>query len=175
MNEPLIFTPRPSRGWVSLVVLALVFIGAGALLVSGSGGMQAMNGMIGAIAVLCGLCALLFLSLAVWFPTMYYELTDDTLVMRYGPLLHYHIPLRNVLTVGRRDLRMSLWSSLRLPGIALFGAPYRGLGRVYMCATAAAHGIVLIETARAKYGLTPADEAEFMAEMEERRRRQKGA
>jgi hypothetical protein len=172
MTEPLIFTPRPSRGWVSLVVMALVFVGAGALLVSGSGGVEAMNGMLGAIVVVCGLFALLFMSLAVWFPTMYYELTDDTLAMHYGPLLHYHIPLRNVLTVGRRDLRMSLWSSMRLPGIALFGVPYRGLGRVHMCATAAVRGILLIETARAKYGLTPADENEFMAEMEARRRRQ---
>jgi hypothetical protein len=38
---------------------------------------------------------------------------------------------------------------------------------IKMCATAASHGILLIETASAKYGLTPADEQQFLAEFRE--------
>jgi hypothetical protein len=172
MTEPLIFTPRRSRGWLSLVVLGLVFMGAGVLLATQSGGQDSMNAMIVTIAVICGAFALLFFSLALWFPTMYYELTDEALRIHCGPLLNYAIPLGNILTVGRRDLKMSLWSSLRLPGVALFNVSYRGLGQVRMCATAAARDILLIETARAKYGLTPADADLFIAEIEARRRPQ---
>jgi hypothetical protein len=37
-----------------------------------------------------------------------------------------------------------------------------------MCATAAATGILLVETGREKYGLTPADEAGLVAALEAR-------
>ncbi len=174
MREPLVFAPRPSRGWLSLAVLGCIFLGASVFLVTQPGGQDSSNAMIIAIAIICGVFGLLFLSLALWFPTMYYEVTDETLGMHCGPFLHYAIPIRNILTIGRRDLQMSAWSSLRLPGVALFSVPYRGLGQIRMCATAAAHDILVVETARAKYGLTPADEDYFIAEVEARRRRQNG-
>jgi hypothetical protein len=174
MSERLVFAPRPSRGWLSLAVLGCVFLGACIFLVTQSGAQDVSNSMITVIAVVCGAFALLYLSLALWFPTMYYELKDDALEMHYGPLLNYSIPLQNILTIGTRDLKMSPWSSLRLPGVALFGVPYRGLGQVRMCATSAAHDIVLIETARAKYGLTPADEDLFIAEVDARRHSKDG-
>jgi hypothetical protein len=37
-----------------------------------------------------------------------------------------------------------------------------------MCATAANSGILLIETESEKYGLTPADEKDFVAELQKR-------
>jgi len=107
--------------------------------------------------------ALAFLMLAFWFPTMRYELDQDQLALRYGPVLAYRIPLREIRTIRRRNLNMTIWSSVRFPGIALFKIPYGDVGDVRMCATAALNNILLIETGREKYGLTPADEETFVA------------
>jgi hypothetical protein len=46
--------------------------------------------------------------------------------------------------------------------------PYLEIGTVKMCATAAGTNILLIETDSTKYGLTPADEEEFVAELRTR-------
>ena len=51
----------------------------------------------------------------------------------------------------------------RFPGIALFKVPYADVGNVKMCATAALNNILLIETDKEKYGITPADEESFVA------------
>lgn len=58
---------------------------------------------------------------------------------------------------------MTIWSTIRFPGIALFQVPYADVGNVKMCATAALKDILLIETEKEKYGLTPADEGAFVA------------
>jgi hypothetical protein len=100
---------------------------------------------------------------------MHYELDAEALTLRYGPVLTYRIPLDEVHAIERRDLRISLWSSVRLPGLALFVVPYRDIGQVKMCATAAAKGILLIETEGEMYGITPADESGLMAALEARR------
>jgi hypothetical protein len=107
-----------------------------------------------------------FLALAIWFPTMRYELEGRALTLRYGPLLTYRIALDEVQSIERRDLPISLWSSFRLPGLALFAVPYRGMGQIKMCATAAATDILLIEAAGELYGSTPADEAGLLAAIE---------
>jgi hypothetical protein len=57
---------------------------------------------------------------------------------------------------------MTIWSSIRFPGIALFGVPYADVGSVKMCATAALNNILLIETETEKFGLTPKDEEAFL-------------
>jgi hypothetical protein len=80
-------------------------------------------------------------------------------------LLRYTIDVREIKSIRRRDLGYSMVSSFRFPGLALFSVPYPELGRVKMCATAASNGILVIETASAKYGLTPANEADFVAEL----------
>jgi len=90
--------------------------------------------------------------------------------LRCGPVLSYRIPLDQVQSVERRDLRMSLWSSVRLPGVALFSVPYRGMGQIKMCATAALKGILLIEAAGELYGITPQDESGLLAALQARRR-----
>lgn len=58
------------------------------------------------------------------------------------------------------------WSSTRFPGFALGGIPYGGVGIVVMCATRSLKGIILIETGKKKYGVTPSDEAAFLSELE---------
>jgi hypothetical protein len=60
-------------------------------------------------------------------------------------------------------LSLTIWSTIRFPGIALFKVPYADVGNVKMCATAALNNILLIETEKDKYGLTPADEEPFVS------------
>jgi hypothetical protein len=161
-DAALTFKPRPSHGWVWLVLLAglmLVLTVLPTLLWA----RQAPWPVI-VLNVGIGLgIALPMLAFALWFPTMRYELDDQTLTLRYGPLLHYRIPLERIQVIRRRNLSISLWSSMRFPGLALFSVPYSDVGQVKMCATAAADRILLVETDDAKYGLTPADEESFVA------------
>jgi hypothetical protein len=83
-------------------------------------------------------------------------------------LIRYVIELEQIKSIKRRDLGIGIVSSFRFPGLALFSVPYPEVGSVKMCATAATRGILLIETDSAKYGLTPADEKEFVAELQKR-------
>lgn len=111
--------------------------------------------------------SLIFLLPFLWLPSLRYELEDERLTMRCGPL-RYVIDLSEIERVTRRDLTMSMWSSFRLPGVALGEAVYGDVGNVVMCATRALKGITLIETRRRKYGLTPADEKALLADLEAR-------
>jgi hypothetical protein len=158
----LTFKPRPSYGWVWLVlvaVLMLVLTVVPTLLWARQAPWPIIVLNVG-IGLGIGLPMLAFAS---WFPTMRYELDDQALTLRYGPLLRYRIPLERIQVVRRRNLSISLWSSMRFPGLALFTVPYSDMGQVKMCATAAADRILLVETDDAKYGLTPADEEGFVA------------
>jgi hypothetical protein len=164
MTDSLTFKPRRSCGWLSLLLLALVMLGSGVAML----GTTWNQGPILLVGVLILGLGVYFLALVAWFPTMRYELTGDALTLRYGPVLRYRIPLADIQTIRRRNLAISLWSSMRLPGLALFKVPYADVGTVKMCATAAATGILLVETGREKYGLTPADEAGLVAALEAR-------
>jgi hypothetical protein len=99
---------------------------------------------------------------------MRYEIGTDALELRYGPLLHYRIPFGSIRRLSRRHLSPTLWASPRLPGIALFTVPYSDVGPVKMCASAAARGILLIQTSRETYGITPEREDEFLSALEDR-------
>lgn len=156
------FRPRPSRGWAWLVALAVAIVVltiAPLLPVAEEVPLPVMLINVG----ISLLIAVPLLVLAAWFPTMRYELDDEALVLRYGPILRYRIPLDEIQEMRRKNLKISLWSSLRLPGLALFTVPYADEGRVKMCATAAADRILLIDTRRGTYGVTPADEEAFVA------------
>jgi hypothetical protein len=154
------FQPRPSYGWVWLVFMAVIITAAGTAPALAMG----ITSISAALTlIICTVVALAFLILAWWFPTMRYELSQGKLLLRYGPVLTYHIPLRDIRTVRRRNLAMTIWSTIRFPGIALFQVPYADVGNVKMCATAALKDILLIETEKEKYGLTPADEEAFVA------------
>ncbi len=153
------FRPRPSVGRLSLVIMAAIILALGvapALALGPSSG----NAMITLIIVVP--VALAFLALAFWFPTMRYELHHDQITLRYGPVLTYRIPLSEIRTIRRRNLSLTIWSTVRFPGIALFTVPYGDMGNVKMCATAALNNILLIETDKEKYGLTPANENQFV-------------
>jgi hypothetical protein len=113
--------------------------------------------------IICSLVAVAFLALAFWFPTMRYELDQHQLTLRYGHVLTYRIPLSEIHTIRHRNLSLTIWSTIRFPGIALFTVPYADVGNVKMCATAALNNILLIETEKEKYGLTPADEETLVA------------
>jgi hypothetical protein len=154
-----IFQPRPSKGWVWLVFMALV-LGAKSIAPVIATGLSPRNAILPLI--ICIPIAIAFLALAAWFPSMRYELNQDHLILRYGPVLTYRIPLSEIRTIRRRNLRLTIWSTIRFPGIALFSVPYADVGKVKMCSTAALMDILLIETEKEKYGITPADEDAFV-------------
>jgi len=151
-TSPRYFQPRPSLGWFWLILMAVIIIAlaiAPALAVGISSTSTALT------LIICIPIALVFLALAFWFPSMRYELDQDQLTLRYGPVITYRIPLIKIRTIRRRNLDMTIWSAVRFPGIALFTVPYADVGNVKMCATAALNNILLIETEEEKYGLTP--------------------
>jgi hypothetical protein len=156
----LVFRPSPSYGYLWLIAVALAVIAPTlAIVLPGAGAPS----LITLIAVAPGIViGVPFLALAALFPTMRYELDANALTLRYGPVLRYRIPYAEIQGIQRRDLSVPVWSSLRLPGLALFVVPYNDVGPVRMCATRAATDILLIRTARAMYGLTPADERSFL-------------
>lgn len=164
--KKMIFKPRPSNGWiwVGAFGLLLLAIGLNLLITSGLSGPFLMTILL-TIPIGAG-----FLLIAAYFPAMHYEIEGASLVLTYGPLLRYTIDIEQIKSIRRRDLQISLMSSFRFPGLALFSMPYPEVGRVKMCATAASIGILLIETGSAKYGLTPLDEQAFVMEIQSRMR-----
>lgn len=159
-----IFKPRPSTGWIWVGMIALVLLAIGISLLIKSG----LSGPFLITILLTVPIGVGFLIIAIFFPAMRYEIDGTRLILTYGPLLRYVIELGQIKSIRRCDLRISIVSSFRFPGLALFSSPYPDVGTVKMCATAAGQGILLIETASTKYGLTPADEKTFVAELQER-------
>jgi hypothetical protein len=156
-RNTLVYRPAPSWGWLSLTVLALVM----------------------AMAVLPGLFAgswllalvflplpAVFLALLIWFPSIRYELSRESLVMRYGPW-SWTIRLADIEAVSRRDLAPSMWSTMRLPGFAMFEVIYADAGKVRMCATRAVTDITFIVAGKRQYGVTPLEQDEFEARLRE--------
>jgi hypothetical protein len=100
---------------------------------------------------------------AIYFQQMRYELAPDGLHLRYGPLLHYHIPYDSIQQVWIHEFpyppNVRRVSS---PGLQLYGAYYRDMGKVFMCATANRGRVLLIKTDNRTYGITPQDEQAFI-------------
>jgi hypothetical protein len=159
------FKARPSTGWLSLVLIAAGLI-ALAILAAFTALLNPISAF--AVAAICGLAAAGCLLLALFFPTMRYELHDSELSLHYGSVIHYRIPYKNIRTVWTADLGMTIMSSFRFPGIALFKVPYNDIGEVKMCSSSALHKILIIEAAGEKYGITPANEKEFLAALHEK-------
>ena len=157
------FRPRPSYGWVWLIFMAgiIIVVSIAPVMAIGISSSSAVPTL-----MICIPIALAFLILAIWFPTMRYELDRDQLTLLYGPVLKYRIALAEIRTIRRRNLSLTIWSTIRFPGIALFTVPYADVGNVKMCATAALNNILLIETEKEKYGLTPADEEAFVTALQ---------
>lgn len=104
-----------------------------------------------------------FLFIAFQIPKIRYELQDDALHIHMGRLINYSISYESIQSVTKKNLSISLWSSMRFPGLALFTVPYVDEGKVKMCATAAGKNILLIKTENGKYGITPKNEQQFIA------------
>lgn len=161
-----IYKPRPSTGWVWVGVLGLFLLGIGLSLI-----LMGQTDPFMITILLTVPIGIMFLVIASCFPSMQYEIAGTRLILTYGPLLRYVIELDQIKSIKRRDLGISLLSSMRFPGLALFSVPYPEIGSVKMCATAASTGILLIETVFGKYGITPADEQEFVDEIRKRMRK----
>jgi hypothetical protein len=161
MSSKKIFKPRQSTGWIWVGVIGLVLLGTGLSLIITSG----FSGPFLLTILLTVPIGIGFLLIAILFPAMRYEVEGKRLILTYGPLLRYTIDIGQITSIRRRDLATSLVSSFRFPGLAIFTVPYPEVGSVRMCATAASTGILLIETGSTKYGVTPANEEEFVAEL----------
>lgn len=159
-----IFKPRPSTGWLWVTLAALIPLGLALTLVLRFG----FRGPMLLTILIMGPIGIAFLLIAAFFPAMKYEVNSSSLTLTYGPLLRYTIDIRQIKSIRRCDLGISPVSSFRFPGLAIFSVPYPEVGSVKMCATAASDGILLIETVSAKYGMTPADEEGFVAELRNR-------
>ncbi|MFZ5827267.1 MAG: PH domain-containing protein [Bacillota bacterium] len=161
-----VYRPAPSSGWISLIVMGLLLTAA-SLPAFAAGWQAALPARAILLAVAFGSFALgvWFLIMTWWFPTLHYELGPEELVLRYGPF-RYPIKLREIQRISVRNLRWSLWSSMRFPGFAMWTVPYSDVGSVFMCATRSVTNLVYIETCSRNYGITPADEAAFQREIE---------
>lgn len=164
MNSKKLFKPRPSNGWIWVAAIGLVLLATGLNLIIASG----FSGPFLITILLTVPIGIGFLLIAIFFPTMRYEIDGTRLILTYGPLLRYTIDIEKIRSIRRRDMGFSLVSSFRFPGLALFTVPYPQIGTVRMCATAASNGVLLIETDSTKYGLTPDNEKEFVAELRAR-------
>ncbi len=159
---PIVFKPRPSSGWLWLGGIGFVLLAYSVAMLATAMSANTGLGFIWPV-LLMTLIGAVFIFIAAWFPTMRYVLHQDRLELFYGPLLHYIIPLTSIRGMRRRDLRMSLISSMRLPGLALFEVTYGDVGKAKMCSSAALKGILLIETEQGLYGISPADEEGLVA------------
>ncbi len=162
--EKKVYIPRPSTGWAWVGVPGLILLVIGLSLIIQTG----FTGPFIVAILITVPTGIVFLTIAACFPSMRYEIDNTSLILTYGPLLRYVIDFEKIKSIKRRDLGIAVVSSFRFPGLALFSIPYPEVGTVKMCATAANSGILLIETESQKYGLTPADEQGFVAELQKR-------
>ncbi|MHB1136544.1 MAG: PH domain-containing protein [Coriobacteriia bacterium] len=165
MTSPVLVSFKPSRsyGWLWLVGLtALVAVSALPLVMPEVVPPEERAALWIGLAIMVPLLAYLLVTLAS-LPAMRYDLTTDELVLSCGPLMRYRIPYTQITDVRRTTLTPTLWSSMRMPGLAIGGVLYADTGNVKMCATRMSRDILLVTAGKRRYGLTPADEAAFMA------------
>lgn len=161
-----VFKARPSSGWAWVSAIGILLLIIAAFLISLIWADGAISIVTYLPSALIGLMGLAFLLLAAWFPGIRYEINADRLDIHYGPLQLYQVDLKQVQKIRQCDLEYSPVSSLRVPGLALYKVHYPNVGVVNMCATSAFRSILLIETSKEKYGLTPADETGFVTALQ---------
>lgn len=156
------FKPARSFGWawllalLALVLLPMLFLLQPEVIATDAAPAFWIN-----IAIV-GPLAVFFLLTLFSLPRMRYDLTAEEVVLSCGPLLTYRIPYRDITDIRTATVTPSLWSSMRLPGLALWKVPYADAGTMYMCATRMARDILVITAGDRRYGITPADEASFL-------------
>ncbi|MRS11916.1 MAG: hypothetical protein EG823_02440 [Actinobacteria bacterium] len=156
------FKPAPSGGWLWLLALILLCVfPSSTVFIPGAvepGEEIAVWIMLGVMVPLVGFLVVTLLSL----PMMRYEVGTEMLHIRCGPFLHYAIPYTEMTEIRRQTLTPSLWSSMRLPGLTLWGVPYVREGTIYMCATRMSRDLLLIRAGKRRYGITPENELAFV-------------
>ncbi len=103
-----------------------------------------------------------FVYIALKVREISYIFHADHLEISMGKMIRYNVKFSEINELVKKNLTITLWSSMRLPGLALFKVPYADEGVVSMCATSASKNILLIKTKQGKYGITPAAETEFI-------------
>jgi hypothetical protein len=166
------FEPRPSNGrtWtfaIGSIALLLFVIPVALIWIE----IPTLGALVATIPLLLlGIVSAGPILVVAWYASsLHYELRDDELILRCGPLMSDRIRLNEIISVTMHDkLRMSLLASFRFPGLALFDVDYADVNRVRMCATSASQRILLIETDRKRYGITPRDEVVFLDSLQKR-------
>ena len=159
------YWPAPSRGnlWLGLTAGVLLVLGAYCLWLGWATETPFVS-MIGLLPIGAGLIVLPYV---FWFSSLRYELGDGELVLRCGPY-RYRVGLADITSIDRRDLAFTFLPGMRLPGFALGEMEYGKIGSVVMCSTRALKGVTIVGTSLKKYGLTPADEEGFLADLKSR-------
>ncbi|MEA2006156.1 MAG: PH domain-containing protein, partial [Acidobacteriota bacterium] len=107
----------------------------------------------------------------LWYPTMRYEISEDKLVLRCGPLKS-EILLTSIKEIRKKNLKYHPYSTgWKLPGYCLFKIKYTDEDWVRMYSRAMLKNIILIETDKEKFGITPANEEGFLKDIMEKMER----
>lgn len=162
-----VFRPKPSYGWFwfGLLALVMILVPLPAVAMAEEVVPLPLKAFMAAVSVL----GVFYLFTAACFPLMRYTLTDDALLVVYGPLLRWRLRYGDIEHVEVRTLVPSVWSSARVPGLALWKVPYARLGSIRMCSTRASFGVLLLRVSGRLYGISPHDEERFIAELDRRR------
>jgi hypothetical protein len=161
------FRPRPSSGrrWAGGIGLGTLAL----FIVPMMPAWGEIPWVVMALLVILGIVVTAPILLVAWtMSNMRYLITDSELILEMRPLINDRIRLEEITHVECRDLKNSLLSSFRFPGLAVFDVAYRDAGRVRMCATSASTGIVLISAGQKRYGVTPEDAEGFIEMLVER-------
>ncbi len=102
------------------------------------------------------------------YPTMRYTITSNALILQCGPFKD-EIDFAEMINYVKTDLAYSITSTgFKLPGYTLFTVYYTDKGNVKMYSTSMLKDVILIETSSKKYGISPANEQEFVKILNER-------
>ncbi len=164
VSNVLVFKPEPSNGGTHMAVLAAI---TSVLFLAPSvvGLILFRDYWYIFLALIIGALAAgwLLYRYALYFPQMRYEVAEDGLHLRYGPLLHYHIAYAAIKRAWVHNFEQRPYArAVSSPGLCLYSARFSGFGTVKMCATARKGSILLIQTDQATYGINPADRQGFL-------------
>ena len=82
-DDKIIFNPKRSSGWVWVTAISLIFLGISLSLIITMG----FSGPLLVTNLIAMLIGIVFLLIAVFFPTMRYEIEGNHLALTYGLLL----------------------------------------------------------------------------------------
>jgi hypothetical protein len=157
-----------SLGWLFSILIPSVMIGIPVLLLSLEENVPLA--LLLTVIIPTGIFSIISLFFLTIYPTMKYTLDEQHLVLRCGPFRSV-IPYNEIKEIVKTNLRYHPTSSgWKLPCYALFKIYYADRGWVRMCATRTLRDVMLIITDRQLYGITPANEVEFLAALRERMR-----